>query len=214
MRKIVASLLVAIVVGAGSALAAIGLIGPADAGGRHHAITICHRTNSRTKPYVRVTVDAASTEFAGHERHIGSIWSPARADQSMWGDIIPPTTDDHARSVTPLNWHAGGQALWNNGCRPKFGPPPEPPTITCKWIKVDPPSTSFITVTFHGTINGMPFTRSASYGTPTPHWAIADITDLTHPGRLHIVAHATWTLGAGASPVADVTIVCHPKPKP
>src|SRR5436853_2452259 len=64
-------------------------------------ITICHRTDRETHPYVRVTVDAASTDVAGHELHTGTVWYPGHAKEPKWGDIIPPTDNDHDRSVHP-----------------------------------------------------------------------------------------------------------------
>jgi LPXTG-motif cell wall-anchored protein len=88
-----------------------------------------------------------------------------------------------------------------------FGPPPGAPTITCDKIEIDPPSVSWISVTFSGDVNGAAFTKTVSYGAPTPHIASADITDLTEAtGPLHITASATWTLGS------DVTLTCHAPP--
>ena len=86
-------------------------------------------------------LDAASTDVAGHEGHTGGVWFFGHPKEPKWGDIIPPSDDDHDHAVAPLNWNALGQALWNNGCALKFGPPPQPPTITCKLISVDPPPT-------------------------------------------------------------------------
>ncbi|MDP9336450.1 MAG: LPXTG cell wall anchor domain-containing protein [Actinomycetota bacterium] len=94
-----------------------------------------------------------------------------------------------------------------------FGPPPGAPTITCDNVSIDPPSVSWISETFSGFINGVAFTRTVSYGAPTPHIASADISDLTTAtGPLHITASATWTLGPGSSGTADVTLTCHAAP--
>ena len=41
-----------------------------------HKITICHRTDSYTNPYVVITVDVASVHFAGHQTHDGPIFFP------------------------------------------------------------------------------------------------------------------------------------------
>ena len=175
-----------------------------------HSITICHRTDSETNPYVRKTVDASSTDLDGHEGHTGGLWYNGHPKEPKWGDIIPPTSDDGVIAVTPMNWTAMGQAMWNNGCASPFGPPPGAPTVTCGLISIDPPPATWITVTFIGTINGVPFSRSATYGSPTPHLAQIDISDLTTAsGPLHIVVHAIWTLGPGQSQTADVTITCH-----
>jgi len=193
-----------------SAYSGVPLGGLARGSTGQHPITICHRTDSETNPYVRVTIDTASTNVAGHEDHTGGVWFNGHPKAPKWGDIIPPTDDDHDFSVTPLNWTPMGRAIWHNDCKPPFGPPPQPPTITCNLISVDPPTTSWITVTFVGTINGVPFSRTAAYGNPTPHLAVIDITDLTAaPGPLHMLAYAVWTLGPGHSQIADVTITCH-----
>jgi hypothetical protein len=161
------------------ALVATPLVASAKPGGGGHAITICHRTDSETNPYVRKTVDASSTDVAGHEGHIGDLWYNGHPKEPKWGDIIPPTDDDGDLAVTPLNWSAMGQAMWHNNCQSPYGPPPGQPTITCNFISIDPPSGSYIQVTFIGTINGVPFSRSVAYGSPTPHIAEVDISDLT-----------------------------------
>jgi hypothetical protein len=175
-----------------------------------HPISICHRTDSETNPYVAQTVDASSTQFAGHEGHTGGLWFSGHPKKPKWGDIIPPTDDDHDLTVMAMNWTPMGQAIWQNHCKPPYGPPPGSPKVTCTLISIDPPPTSWIVVTFIGTINGVPFSRSATYGNPVPHLAVIDISDLTTaPGPLHIVVYAIWTLGPGKSLVTDVTITCH-----
>jgi hypothetical protein len=68
----------------------------------HHKITICHRTNSNTNPYVIITVDTDATHggkdkgYGDHAaEHRGPVWNPSlKADHVEWGDIIPPFTDD------------------------------------------------------------------------------------------------------------------------
>lgn len=82
-----------------------------------HKITICHATDSNTNPYVVITVDVASTKFAGHEGHDGPVWNPTlKAQHVKWGDVIPPTSNDGTRSVTPKNWPEGAPIL-RNGCK-------------------------------------------------------------------------------------------------
>ncbi len=94
-----------------------------------------------------------------------------------------------------------------------FGAPPGAPAITCDKIEIDPPSVSWISVTFSGEVNGAAFEKTVKYGAPTPHIASADISDLTTAtGPLHITASATWTLGPGGSDRADVTLTCHDAP--
>lgn len=83
-----------------------------------HKVTICHRTNSETNPYVLIEVDYAAVDSAGGSDHMshdedGVVWYPgAKADGVRWTDIIPPVAD-----VTPgLGWTEEGQAIWDNGC--------------------------------------------------------------------------------------------------
>jgi LPXTG-motif cell wall-anchored protein len=82
-----------------------------------HKITICHATDSYTNPYVVITVDVASAQFAGHQGHDGPIFYPDIPKHEKWGDIIPPTSDDGTRAVTPKNWTPEGQSIWANGCQ-------------------------------------------------------------------------------------------------
>ena len=84
-----------------------------------HKVTICHRTNSDTNPYVVITVDVASAgeNVDGHaSEHLGPVWDATLKDQHIeWGDIIPPYTYGDF-SFAGYNWSDAGQALWNNGC--------------------------------------------------------------------------------------------------
>ena len=89
-----------------------------DPGTGDHKVTICHRTNSETNPYVLIEVDYAAVDSAGGSDHMshdedGIVWYPgAKADGVRWTDIIPPVD-----GVTPgLGWTTEGQAIWNNGC--------------------------------------------------------------------------------------------------
>jgi hypothetical protein len=108
-------------------------------------VTICHRTDSVTNPYVSpdVSVSAANGNTLGdhYSVHTGPVATSQQVAQSLkssgqkWGDIIPPV-----EGVEPgQNWTPEGIAIYNNGCNyvtPGQGggtplpetPPPTTPT--------------------------------------------------------------------------------------
>jgi hypothetical protein len=90
--------------------------------GTVHKVTICHRTDADSNPYVVETVDIASAGEAmdakGHASHTGPVWQAGdQAAHIKWGDIIPPYTY-FGFSFPGLNWTAQGMAIYNNGCKP------------------------------------------------------------------------------------------------
>jgi hypothetical protein len=107
-------------VAAGLVLAVVGVsMTPASANHNGGKVTICHRTNSDTNPYVVISPDEAAVDGAAPANgdhfleHVGPVWNPTlKALHIEWGDIIPPVPGHHAG----LNWTAEGQAIYNNGC--------------------------------------------------------------------------------------------------
>ena len=107
-----------------------------------HKVTICHRTNAESNPYVEITVDVASVDGDnGNDKgqgdhlleHTGPVWYPgAKAAGVEWGDIIPPFYDDGATPTgyPSLNWNAAGQAIFYNGCDPVDPKPIPTPTAS------------------------------------------------------------------------------------
>jgi hypothetical protein len=98
-------------------------------------VTICHRTNSDSNPYVSETVAESSVDGnSGNDNgqgdhlaeHTGPVFDfnnppPPPHNGDQWGDIIPPI-DEHgnprANPNLTLNWNAAGQAIFNNDCDP------------------------------------------------------------------------------------------------
>lgn len=88
-----------------------------------HKVSICHRDNAASKPYVMNEVDKSAVDGGidkgdHYAEHTGPIaYSEAYAnelkdDKIKWGDIIPPVPGSH----NGLNWTPLGQAMWANGC--------------------------------------------------------------------------------------------------
>ena len=93
-----------------------------------HQVTICHATDSDHNPYVRETVDIASSGYVqgGHNEHAGPIWDATLKGQHVkWGDIIPPYTYGDF-SFPGMNWSAAGQGIWLNGCLAPLPSPASP----------------------------------------------------------------------------------------
>jgi LPXTG-motif cell wall-anchored protein len=81
-----------------------------------HQVTLCHRTDSYSNPYVEITVDVASVlNTEGHDSHNGPVFYPEIPKHTEWGDIIP------AFDFGPGEQYAGknlpeGQAILDAGC--------------------------------------------------------------------------------------------------
>lgn len=96
---------------------------------QHVSVTICHRTDSATHPYVKITVDDDAVDGnAGNGKgnqpdHYGEHQGPLvtttaeaqtlKDNHQKWGDIIPPVVGYHSG----LNWTTEGQTILNNDCR-------------------------------------------------------------------------------------------------
>ncbi len=115
------------------------LIASAQSFGPGHKVTICHRTNSETNPYVvnSPAIDSI-VKGEGHDGHNGPIWAPGdKANGIEWGDIIPAfsysgvSQDIYGGHYPGKNWTAAGQSILAHHCKVEVVSPPSPtPTHT------------------------------------------------------------------------------------
>ena len=95
-------------------------------------VTICHRTNSDTNPYVQIS-PSANGVLNGHSKHDDPfIWAPGlKASGQKWGDIIPAFGSYPGLNLTTEGGFDGnttGQEILDNGCVvPNNNPEPPPP---------------------------------------------------------------------------------------
>lgn len=93
----------------------------------HVKVAICHRTNSVSNPYNKITVNLRAVDGDGHSDHQGhnegGIFDPTfdyPPNQKDWGDIIPPFDGNGDPIIDPsfpgpLNWTPLGRAVFENG---------------------------------------------------------------------------------------------------
>jgi hypothetical protein len=106
------------------ATSAWGVLVPPDPNVIVDKVTICHRTNANTNPYV-INQPDANGDVSGHAGHTGPVWNPTlKAQHIKWGDIIPPFTFNGG-SFPGLNWTPEGQAIYQNDCKPLTPPEQE-----------------------------------------------------------------------------------------
>jgi LPXTG-motif cell wall-anchored protein len=172
--------------GIGFAVAAMGIVfvvlGIASPGAHatppnpEHKVTLCHRTDSYTNPYVRITVDVASVLHEGHDSHDGPVFFPTIPKHEKWGDIIPPFNFGPRETYAGKNWTDTGMTVFNNDCVMPFAAPP--PTST-------PPPTS--------APGGTTTTVGSGSTTTTPGESTTGPTETTNPQA------TTTTIGSEAS---------------
>ena len=102
--------------GAGMVLSTVGASAATPHALVANKVTICHRTDSETNPYVTETIANAAALNAHLKVHTGDVWYVGHPKEPKWGDIIPSFSyKGHSYS---LNWTQAGAAIWNNGCKP------------------------------------------------------------------------------------------------
>lgn len=145
----------------------------------NHKVTICHRTNSITNPYVIETVDVASVDGDTSNdngngdhlaEHTGPVFDPNNPpppphNGDQWGDIIPPFYADGTSDGLPsLNWPAG-QSIFENDCNlPDVTPTVTPTPTTDPCIENEDCVTPTATPTPTQTITPTPTTTSNGGG--------------------------------------------------
>ncbi|HET6877439.1 MAG TPA: hypothetical protein VFH38_07905 [Jatrophihabitans sp.] len=80
-------------------------------------VTVCHRTDSETNPYVKIVVSANAAYHGHYLKHQGDgVWSPTHPKKPKWGDIIAPFT--YRGQSYQLNYsdNAAGKTIFDNGC--------------------------------------------------------------------------------------------------
>jgi hypothetical protein len=98
----------------------VGIFGGSVAGATQpdpeHTITLCHRTDSYSNPYVTESVDVASPLFQGHDGHDGPVFYAAIPKGTQWGDIIPAFDFGGTEVYAGKNLTTEGQAILDNDC--------------------------------------------------------------------------------------------------
>src|SRR5258708_4744015 len=98
----------------------LGLLGASVAGATQpdpgHTITLCHRTDSYSNPYVTESVDVASPLFVGHDGHDGPVFFAAIPKGTQWGDIIPAFDFGPGEQYAGKNLTTEGLAILANDC--------------------------------------------------------------------------------------------------
>ena len=162
---------VSLVVGATSAA---GVLVPPDPNVEVDKVTICHRTNANTNPYV-INEPAAEGDVEGHADHTGPVWDETlKAQHIKWGDIIPPFTFDGG-FFPGLNWDAEGEAIYRNDCQPVEPPDQEFGSLSVIKTVVVPanpvsgiPTSFTVNVTCDDEVTDVDVTFPASGGAGTP----------------------------------------------
>lgn len=149
-----------------------------DNGGGNQKVTLCHRTNSETNPYVRITVSINSVvKGHGHDGHGGPIFQAGmKSAKQKWGDIIPsftyPTKGGDTATYGGKNWPAG-QAILDAGCAVETEPTTttsttpttsDTPTVTAS---TTPTVTDTVTPTVPGPSGMVTVTETVTVGPGT-----------------------------------------------
>jgi hypothetical protein len=156
-----------------------------------HKITLCHRTDSYSNPYVVITVDVASVRFEGHAHHDGPVFFPAIPKHQKWGDIIPPFDFGPHASYPGKNWDSAGMAVFNNQCA--LPSPPSSSTSSSSTSSSSTSSSSTSTSSTSSSSTSTPTTVHITGTTSVTSTSIAGGTTTTSPARERPLGGATTT---------------------
>lgn len=192
----------------GTALALLAVHPASSVAAPQPKVTLCHRTNSDTNPYVRITVDANAVIKEGHGDHTGPVWSPGlKAQQIKWGDIIPPFAYNGG-TYAGMNWTDAGRAIFSAGCAvPQAQTSTPPPTQTATSSAADT-----VTPAATGTLSATATTSAAATtsvaATVSNSAAVSDIaltSTSSAAGRLAVDA-TSEVAGSGAARATSVGV--------
>ncbi len=141
-----------------------------------HKVSLCHRTDSYSNPYVRITVDVASVLHNGHDDHNGPVFYPAIPKHMKWGDIIPPFDYGPHEQYAGQNWTVQGTTVFDSGCTGYH--PTTTTTTTCP-----PKTTTTKPATTTTTSTVPPTTTTTAPGETTTTTAPGETTTTTAPGE-------------------------------
>jgi hypothetical protein len=164
-----------------------------------HQVTLCHRTDSNTRPYVQITVDVASVRKEhGHDGHDGPVWNDTlKARHIKWGDIIP-AFDYDGQHYPGKNLTPDGLAILHGGCRVPSGESTTP-SSTC------PPTSSSTTVSSPPASTPAPTTsapgKSSFHSSSTPSSTTTRRTvTVVRTGRTRVVPAPSTSLTTPVTP--------------
>jgi hypothetical protein len=172
-------------------------------------VTLCHRTDAETNPYVQITIAPSAAYHAHYLEHQGDVWFPGHPKEPKWGDIIPPFT---FRGVTySLNWNAAGMAIWNNNCRPVTASTSSVATSSSAGISGSS-SASAVTSVVTTTVGGVAVIGGTTAAAPIPGAVVAGRhTAITNSEErdLGIALVAAAAMGAGLTFVRPIRRRAH-----
>lgn len=174
-------------------VAALLMLWPTATWASTHAtkVTLCHRTNSNTNPYVQITVDENAVVKQGHDGHDGPVWnSGLKAQHVKWGDIIPPFGEYPGKN------YPAGKSILDDGCKIPTSSPSPTPTVT------RPTPTPTVT---HSTPTPK-VTHTKVGSTPTPSLVPATRQAQTLP---RTGAVGWWLLGLGVAALISGGVILY-----